>query len=506
MNVLILMGVVSSAIGGESSSLPAESRANDVVPESNASDTGLRFIGLFSARATFTDVLTTNPLVSGQVVGELGGTNSTTTAEDTGAYTEERLGAFFRYTPKILNGKAALDAAFEIDFAFGDQSYSVGGNTGGAFGADQVNLQTRRLAARVEWFKGQTVVAGLQFVGDGVNDPATSRLDDLVRSGGRLMVFGSEAAGVTAYGRVGSTEAETLRYRAGVYTLYEQAFAEGDDVSLWVADVQFAPAYATRIGLHGWTLRDRAGGQAGIIGSGPSSALSEMQGGPRLDFRTSESETAPEVDADIVWAGADAGYNAGLDMGPVGVHGVVIVNTGRIYVADHGDIGVSGLLLDVEGRWRFAPGEASVARAEAVYATGDTDGDDTYTGVLTANSWGIVGALHATHGCYLLFPDAGAISRAVSVVPDVSGKGAGLVGVSASIGYEPVPNRLGLTLGAGHARTAGGETLGTEINSRLHFKPFVMGNVALVGAGVLGSELPVTPWVTMLTFDWLVFG
>lgn len=506
MNILLFMGVIAAVWAGETSSLPTESRANDVVPNSAASGTGLQFIGLFSARATFTDVLTTNPLVNGQVVGELGGTNSTTTADDTGAYTEERLGAFFRYSPKILDGKAALDAAFEIDFAFGDQSYSVGGNTGGAFGADQVNLQTRRLAARVEWFEQQTVVAGLQFVGDGVNDPATSRLDDLVRSGGRLMVLGSEAAGVTAYGRVGTPSAETLRYRAGVYTLYEQAFAEGDDVSLWVSDVQFAPAYATRIGLHGWMLRDRAGGQAGIIGSGPSSALSEMQGGPRLDFRSSASETAPEVDADIVWVGADAGYNAGLDMGPVGVHGVAIVNTGRIYVADRGDIGVAGLIVDVEGRWRFAPGEASVARVEALYTTGDADGDDTYTGVLTANSWGIVGAVNATHGCYLLFPDAGAISRAVSIVPDVSAKGAGLVGVTGSIGYEPLPNRLGITVGGGHARTAGGDTLGTETNARIHYKPFVMGNVALIGAGVWGSELPVTPWVTMLTFDWLVFG
>jgi hypothetical protein len=229
-----------------------------------------------------------------------------------------------------------------------------------------------------------------------------------------------------------------------------------------------------------------------------------LQGGPRLDFRTSADEAAPEVDTDLVWTGVDAGYNAALDMGPVGVHAVALVNSGQIYVADHGDVGVLGLLIDVEGRWRYAPGDGSYARLEAVYTSGDQDGDATYTGFLTANTWGIVGAVYATHGCYLLFPDAGAISRAVSIVPDVSAKGLGLIGVSASAGYEPIPNRLGLTLGAGHARTASGNTLGTEFNGRVGYKPFVLGQLSVVGAAVVGSELPVNPWLTMITFDWLM--
>lgn len=494
---------LSVALAGDAS-LPAEARAADVAPTPSA-PAPLRFLGVVSARGVLTDVVTTNPLVTGQVIGSLGGTNSTTTSEESGAYTEERVGAFFIYSPAILDGRAALDAAFEVDFAWGDQSYATGGNTGGAFGGDQVNLQTRRLGARVEWFESQTVVAGLQFVGDSVNDPATSKLDDLVRSGGGLSFFGSEATGIAAYGKVGDSGGERLRYRAGVFTLYEQAFAEGDDVSLFVADVQAAPAYATRAGLHAWAIRDRAGGAAGIAGSGPGSALSELQGGPRLDFRSDSAEVAPEVDTDVVWLAADAGYNASLDMGRVGVRGVVVMNTGRIYVADHGDVDILGGYGDVEARFRYAMGKGSVARVEAVLASADHDGDDLYTGLLTANSWGVAGAIHATHGCYLLFPDTGSINREVAVVADVSGGGHGLFAVTGGLGWDVVPERVNVSVGGGHARNATGG-LGSEANVRVSASPFPLATVAAVGAGVFGSDLPVTPWTALLTFDWLVPG
>lgn len=489
----------------DDSGLPAEARAADVIPSDKGADP-LRFLGVFTTRGILTDVVTTNPLVNGQVVGRLGGTNSTTTENIGAAFTEERLAAFLTWTPDILDGRAALDAAFEIDFAWGDQSYASGGNTGGAFGADQVNLQTRRLDARVVVIPGHTIVAGLQFVGDSVNDPGTAKLDDLTRSGGRLMFFGSEAAGVAAYGRLDTRGGEVLRYRAGVFTLYEQAFADGDDVTLFVADVQLKPSYATRVGLHGWFLRDRAGGAAGIAGSGPSSALSELQGGPRLDFRSTDDELAPEVDTDLGWIGLDAGYNPGLDLGPVGVHAVVVGNVGRIYVAGHPDIDVSGGLADVEGRWRYTRGSGSVARVELLASTGDTDGDEVYAGVLTANSWGIVGAVYATHGCYLLFPDTGAVNRAISVVPDVSGAGSGLVAATGSLGYDLVADRATLTVGGGYAQTAAGEVLGAEANARLSGRPFPLGTLSLVGAGVFATPQPVTPWTVLLTFDWLLLG
>lgn len=484
--------------------LPAEAVAAEARPSPSV-DTGLTFLGLSQTRIVASDVVTENPLVNGQIVGTLGGSNTTTTDDVKGLATEQRVGGFFRYAPDLLNGKVALDAAFEVDFAWGDTSYSIGGNTGGGIGGDQVNLQTRRLAVRASPYKGATAVVGLQFVSDSVNDPGASRLEELTRSGGRLMLFGTEMAGVTLYGKASQDQWEWLRYKAGGYQLYEQGLSASDDVFLYTAAAQLAPAYATRVGLQGWWLRDRALGDGGFLGTGVTSDLSEMQGGPALDFRASESDPAPDTGADLFWVMADAGYNAQLDRGDAGVHGVVGTNQGAVYVLgglpDHP---VAGYFADVEGRWRWAPGDGSVMRLEAVWSSGDDPDDLPYSGVVTANSYGIVGAMYSTHGCLLLFPDVGAVNRQSAVVYDVSGGGAGLLGLTASIGYDPIPDRLNVTLGAGHARDMYGHTLGTEVNGRVAWEAWTLGTLSAQAATVKGTSLPHDPWTALVALDWLV--
>jgi hypothetical protein len=478
----------------------------DAQPAPDGEDDGFTFLGLLSTRFVVTDVTTDNPLLNGQLVGVLGGLNQTTTSEQAGAYTEHRAGAFFRYAPPVLDGRAALDAAFEIDFGFGDASYGIGGNTGGGYGADQVNLQTRRLSGRYELAEDTVAVVGLQFVADGVHDPGASKLDDLIRSGGKLIFFGSEAAGATVYGMARTAAgAELLRYRVGAYTLLEQGLGDPDDVTLWMADAQVAPAHALRVGAHAWWLRDRAGGQGGAFGSGPTSALSELQGGPRLDYRADGSALAPEVDADLLWLAADVGYNARLDMGDVGATAVAVANLGALYVTEQPDAGTQGYLVDAEARWRFAPGDGSIVRAEALWSRGDGPGKDYYTGVVTGNSYGAVGAVYMTHGCYLLFPDPGAINRQVSAVYDVSGAGEGVVAVTASAGYDLIPSRLTVGVGFGHASTAAMAPVGTEINARVVAKPWVLGNLGAHGAMLLGTGLPQDPWTVLASLDWLVF-
>ena len=131
---------------------------------------GLTFLGLYQARAAASSAITTAAL-DGQVVGKLGGTNGTSVYvpgvtdldgdgvpdDDVGnsTWTEQRLNGFFTYAPPTLDGRASLTAGFEIDFLFGDQSYGIGGNTGGGFGADNVNLQTRRLHVSFQPVDGQ---------------------------------------------------------------------------------------------------------------------------------------------------------------------------------------------------------------------------------------------------------------------------------------------------------------------------------------------------------------
>ena len=159
---------------------PTEVRVADVRP-SLPDPGGLRFFALFQARGTANDLASTNPFLDGQVVGRLGGTNGIVVDPTTTAlYTEQRASGFLTWAPPVLSGKASLTAAFEVDFAYGDQAYGNGGNVGGGFGADQVNLQTRRLHA--DFYPSTAhhsvhVSVGLQFVADGVADPTASTPD-----------------------------------------------------------------------------------------------------------------------------------------------------------------------------------------------------------------------------------------------------------------------------------------------------------------------------------------
>jgi len=482
-----------------------------VQPERVTEPGGLTFLGYVQSRVTLTSIETTSPFLDGQVIGKLGGLNGTKASnEHTASLTEFRTNGLFTYAPVALNGRAELTAGFEIDYGFGDQSYATGGNTGGGFGADQVNLQTRRLHAtfrpHLDGGHSVAIVVGLQFVGDSVYEPGTSRPDDLFRTGGGLKFFGSEAAGISAYGRLADGWGERIRWRAGWYTLYEQGASINDDVGLFMADGQWTPEYGFRLGAHAWYLRDRAGGTAGLgLGSGATSPLSELQGGPRLDFRDDPLGAAPEVNADLFWLMVDGGYNHALDHGPVGVNAAVAANLGGFYVTGLPDDTGIGWLANAEGRYRWAAGDGSVARAELLYTTNDDPGIAGYGGVITGNSYGVVGASWATQGTYLLFPDMGAINRQVAVVSDVSNGGQGLVALSSSFGWDIVPNRSGVTLGMAHARSGTSDVLGTELNARLRLRPLPLLDVGLAGAAVLASDQQALPWTAVATLDWVVF-
>jgi hypothetical protein len=506
----LILFLLQTAFAGDDLAAPAESRATVVQPEVPAAG-GLSFFGTFQARATASNLTSTNPFLDGQVIGDVGGTNGIVVdPATTSAYTEQRANGFFRYAPPMLSGKAGLTAAFEVDFAFGDRSYGTGGNTGGGFGADQVNLQTRRLHADF-WHRGGHdvhAIVGLQFVGDSVSDPTTSTPDDLLRSGSRLMFFGSEAAGVAVYGRLHDAGGDVLRWRLGTFALVEQGLSSPDDAWLNVADVEVDPAYGVRAGLHAWYLQDRTEGTGGALGLGPTSGLWEMQGGPKYDiFDGHEPPEDPEIFADLGWIGLDGAYNAGLTLDDFGVSGAAFLNVGRLYAPIAHDDLVRGALFDVEGRWRWNQGKGSVARAEVLVSSGDSADPDTYSGVVTGNAYGVAGAFYATHGTLLLFPDPRSINRMTPVLTDVSGRGQGIRALTASFGYDPIPDRLNVTLGGGTATNAAGEAWGSEINAKISYEPMPLLEFAAYGAYLApgsASGLTESPWAAYAAIDWLV--
>jgi hypothetical protein len=251
-------------------------------------------------------------------------------------------------------------------------------------------------------------------------------------------------------------------------------------------------------------VRDRAAGSGGTFGTGPTSVLSEIQGGPSLDLRPEGAALAPPVDADLYWAALDYGVNAGLDRGRVGVSALAVANVGRLYIEELADRNVRGFLGDVELRARIGEGEGSVARLEALYSTADDPGTADYEGIVTGNAYGTVGAVHGTHGCLLLFPDITAINRQVALVYDASGAGAGVAALTGGVAYDAIPNKLTVGVGAGHARDAAFNPLGTELNARISGKPWVLTDVSLRGAVLLGTTLPEDPVIGLLSFEWLV--
>ncbi len=506
---VLLCGIGAARADDLGAPIEAVKGDSPVQPREAPPGSGFTVLGMVQSRAVMTSVATTNPFLDGQVMGVLGGTNGTTvSAEDRALAVEQRGLGFFSYAPPILDGRFEMGAAFEADFVWGDQSYSSGGNTGGAFGGDQVNLQTRRLYGAWHLKRGGhrvNVVGGLQFVSDGATDPTGARPDDLFRSGGKLIFWGSEASGISVYGRYSSGMWERVRYRLGAYTLYEEAVGSPDDVTLVMADAALHPATGTLLGLHAWYLRDNAGGQGGgLFGSGPTSPLAQLQGAALIDV-TGDGSWA-ETDADLLWFGVDLASNHDLSRGRLGGTALAVANVGRLYVTDFADIPMAGALANAELRYRYAPGMGSVLRAEALYVSGDHDPEDgRYTGIITGNSYGIVGSVYASHGALLLFPDSSAINRQVALVYDASNQGDGLLGLSASAGYDLIPNKLTAVVGGAAALVPGGDPVGEELNARLKYKPWMFSNLDLAAAVVTGSDQPATPWALMLYFDALVF-
>lgn len=490
---------------------PVEATAVAVQPKPSEPKE-LTAFALYQARLTADDLVSTNPLLDGQVVGRIGGTSGILVdPKAKSAYAEQRFSPFLTWRPRVLGGEAALTAAFEVDFAFGDSAYGTGGNIGGGFGADQVNLQTRRLHASFYPSRGHHlwhVAVGLQFVSDSASDPTASTPDGLLRSGGRMAFFGSEAAGVTLYGRYTDDFGTYLRYRLGTYTLIEQGRSLPDDVWLSMADIAVMPLPSVTVGGHLWYLQDRSGGQ-GALSPGPSGTMWELQGGPKLD--PYDGYPPPEdalIDADILWFGADAGYNAALDRGPLGVSGYLIANFGRMYAPIVHDDDIFGLSADAEVRLRYTKGSGSIFRAEGVYSSGDDAQPQRYTGVVTGNAYGVAGAPMPTLGTMLLFPDARAVNRMVSVVSDLSAGGRGMMGLVTGIGYDVIPSKAGGGAWLGTALDTSGAPWGTELGGTVRGTPLIGVDLSLRAAYVLPGDpqsLGGKPWMIAAAVDWLLF-
>ena len=185
----IILFIISVCISiSTSAQLPSNQYFTKEIPEKANKE--FQFLAFFINQAVTSNIYPENDFLKGQTVGRLFGGNTTTTSnEHLSAYVEQRIIPFFIYKPSLFNGKATLRAAFEIDWTWGDVAYGVGGNFGGGFSADQVNMQTQNLEIELNPAKGYYINLGLQRIFDTPYNPYTTMFDKMTQTGYRLAYF-----------------------------------------------------------------------------------------------------------------------------------------------------------------------------------------------------------------------------------------------------------------------------------------------------------------------------
>jgi hypothetical protein len=487
----------------------------------------LQFIGYYINQAVLSDMYPENDFLKGQIVGRLFGANtSKTSKEHTSAYVEQRLIPFFIYTPNLFDGKVTLRASFELDWTWGDAAYGVGGNFGGGFSADQVNLQTQNIELEINPWKGWYINLGLQRVFDTPYNPYRTSVDKMGATGYRLAYFGTDGVGISV-----RKDWDFARLKAGYYKLYENLVQINDDVTLYELTGEKDITKKWKLGASVYYMADRGNGSGGvsILGQGLNSLLAMHNGVYRFNYGSAPYR------ADVAWIGTFFGRNTEHWLDPWMITGFVNVNVGRADTLVNDTwkraTDILGFAANLRTSYRYGQTLNDVITLDALYSSGDGNGlqDGKYSGVITGNQWGAPGAIFVSSGAYILMPHSNVVNRYTPAVMDISNMGYGMTAITLNASKGIIPHRLNAKIGGAFAMSnvqpkGGGNILGTEINGNVayNFGPYL--SLELHGAYMMlgdfydskqdayGSPVnggldarPVNPWTVFLVFKWLMF-
>lgn len=463
-----------------------------------------------------------NDLLKGQIVGRLFGGNTTTTNNGKIAkYFEQRALPFFVYQPKIFDGRATLRAAFEIDWTWGDVSYGVGGNTGAAFSADQVNIQTQNLEFEYRITPSWAVNAGLMRLYDTPHDTYRTGFDKFISTGYRLGYWGSDAAGISV-----RKDADMYKIKAGWYKLYENNVELIDDVTLYELNGQLTVNDLWNVGGSVYYLSDNSNGRGGvsILGQGFRSNLNGYNG-------TYQFPLSPDpYRANVFWLGSFFSRNEDFMRDRFMITGFVNSNLGAIKQSNNGGpykktVDIEGLAANARIGYRYGQTTLDAITADFIYSSANKNGisDGKYTGVLTGNTWGSPGAVFIGHGGYLIFPHGNVVNRYVAAVPDLSNMGFGVTGGTLNFSKDIIPNKLSGKIGGAWAMAnqnpnGGGNFIGWEANTKWVYNLGAYFSIELHAAYMgLGDfynsketngnveNRPDDPWTAFIGCRWLIF-
>lgn len=491
-----------------------------------------QFLAFYINQAVMSNMYPKNDFLKGQVVGRLFGGNTTTTSNEfTSSYIEQRLIPFFIYKPHLFNGKATLRASFELDWTWGDVAYGVGGNFGGGFSADQVNLQTQNLELEFNPLKGWYINVGLQRIFDTPYNPYKTMFDKMTTTGYRLAYFGTDGVGISV-----RKDWDFARIKSGYYKLYENYVQLNDDVTLMELTGEKDITKKWKLGASSYYMRDRASGAGGvsILSQGLNSLLATHNGVYKFAYGDVPYK------ADIVWLGSYFGRNTEHWLDRWMVTGFVNFNLGKADTLTNQALSDSewsratdifGYAGNLRLSYRYGQTANDNITLDAMYSSGDANGlqDGKYSGVITGNQWGAPGAIHVSSGSYLLMPHGNVVNRFTPAIMDISNMGYGLTSVNLNLSKGIIPHKLNAKVGSAIALSnvqpaGGGNLIGTEFNGNIafNFGPFmslewhaaylVLGDFydstqSSYGSPVNGNatERPANPWTTFVVFKWLLF-
>lgn len=528
MKRILTILLLTVIVGNTYAQLPTNQYFSKEIPQKANKE--FQFLAFYINQAVTSNIYPENDFLKGQVVGRLfGGNTSRTSNEHTSAYIEQRLIPFFIYQPSLFNGRATLRASFEIDWTWGDVAYGVGGNFGGGFSADQVNLQTQNLELELKLAEGTFMNLGLQRIFDTPYNPYKTLFDKMTTTGYRLAYFGTDGVGVSI-----RKDWDFYRLKGGYYKLYENYVHLNDDVTLMELTGEKDISRTWKVGASAYYLNDRANGAGGvsILSQGMNSLLASHNGTYRFNFGSNKYR------ADILWLGTFFGRNTEHWVDPWMVTGFLNFNLGNAdtqSLTPGADwvkaVDVFGYAANLRTSYRYGQTLNDNITLDVIHSSGDANGisDNKYTGVITGNQWGAPGNIFVSSGAYLLLPHGNVVNRFTPAIMDISNMGYGMTAGTLNASKGIIPNRLNAKIGGAVAMSnvkplGGGFLIGTEVNGNIayNFGPFM--SLELHGAYLMlgdfykskqeayGSAVnggidgkPVNPWTAFLVFKWLLF-
>jgi hypothetical protein len=343
------------------------------------------------------------------------------------------------YTAKASE-QVKLVTKFELDYTFwGNSSYTTGRNTGGAIGADSVNIETKNLYLELNYPTLNTKIGML-----GVTDAFKGTIFDADMSG---ILLGHEYQNA-------SVAAGFFRWRDS-----GEASRLGKDVNdMFMLDAKYNVTKNLKIGGAYYYIADnRSNGSSTTPSALPTGQLAD--GTPIYATTTTFTTTQnPKNDLKV----HTLGLNADSTFGPLTVNGFALTQFGDLNATTK----AKGYEFNVGAKYNL--GAAGTVRSELLYAAGGKNS------VYSADG-GDEGGGFYDNEMIILGRDKNQTSNDAAIVFNVTNKSQGVI--FGSLGYDyTFSDKLSASANLGFAQVAKdlaahkSKYLGTEVNCETNYK------------------------------------